>query len=46
MKKYSTPEMKALAFAAMEAISADDITSQNSNDVVMGWGDQGGPANG
>ena len=47
MKKYSTPEMKALAFAAQEAIAEDPIlTSQNTNEVHMGWGDQGGPVNG
>ena len=47
MKKYSTPEMKALAFAAMEAIAEDPTyTASNSNDTSMGWGDQGGQVNG
>ena len=47
MKKYSTPEMKALAFAAQEAISNDDYNSLNCNDISMAWGGtQGGPVNG
>ena len=46
MKKYVTPEMKALAFAAMEAISFDDLTSKNSNDIEFSYGGNSGQVNG
>ena len=38
MKKYTTPELKALAFAAIEAISADDDSSRINNGEFGGWG--------
>lgn len=44
MKKYTTPEMKALAFVAEEAISAGGNLGMSYNDGSFGansWGDNG-----
>lgn len=44
MKKYTTPEMKALAFVAEEAISAGGNLGMSYNDGAFGagsWGDNG-----
>lgn len=37
MKKYIAPEMAALSFAAMEAISADLEGSKQYNDGELEW---------
>ena len=44
MKKYTTPEMKARAFVAEEAISAGGNLGMSYNDGSFGadsWGDNG-----
>ena len=46
MKKYNAPEMESLSFAAMEAISFDDLTSKNSNDIEFSYGGNSGQVNG
>lgn len=37
MKKYTAPEMKALAFAAEEAIGADELSRVNT--FKFNWSD-------
>ena len=45
MKKYTAPTMEALAFTAMEDISAVTASVYN-NDTFSAWDNPGAPANG
>lgn len=46
MKKYITPDMKALAFAAMEDISADYSPSVTNDGSFGDWDTPSTPENG